>query len=124
MSVTEQQYRAREKELAAERGTRMSPLQAFNERLLRQAETEAAVLTGHPAWDHYIQRLQADLDDARQGLALWQEKIVAAYTDEDLRKVQLEIRACRDRIETLTHCMMLPKEILEHARVALDKSSE
>lgn len=124
MSVTEQQFREREKELAKERAARSAPAQAYNERLLRQAEVEASLLMGHPAWDHYLQRLQADLQVARESLTLWQDKIAGAYTDDDLRKVQIEVNVFRDRIQTLQHCMSLPKEIQDHARTVLDKSSE
>jgi|SRR6185295_2537261 len=118
MSLTESDWKAR----MAEKANKLAPVRQVNESYLRQAAVSSELLTSHPAWDVYLQRLQVDLNDAKDALLSWQEKVAGALTDADLRKVQIEINVFQDRVKVLIHCMSLPKEIIAHAHDALDNS--
>ena len=117
---TEAEWKAR----MVEKATALAPSRTINESYLRQAAVSSDLLTGHPVWDIYLQRLQVLLDEAQAGLAAWQGKLAGAYAEADLRKVQIEINVFTDRIATLTHCMEIPKEILTHAHDALDNTGK
>lgn len=117
---TEAEWKAR----MVEKATAFAPSHTISESYLRQAAVSSELLTSHPAWDIYLQRLQVLLDDAKGGLASWQSKLAGAYAEADLRKVQIEINVFTDRIATLTHCMEIPKEILAHVHDALDNTGK
>jgi hypothetical protein len=102
----------------------IAPAWQINESYLRQAAVSSELLTNHPAWDVYVQRLQVLLDESEAGLKSWQEKIPGAYTEADLRLAQMKMHVYTECIALLKHCMALPKEILSHAHDALDKPSE
>ncbi len=108
MALTEADWKARMTE-KAKTVLRTAP---SNEALLRQAATDAALLTGHPGWDKYLQALQVDLDEAEQSLATLHLGVHQWYTEQDLRQGQLWIAQYTDRVQTLKKCMALPKEIL------------
>ena len=117
MAVTEEDWKASLKTVTPPRG-RSSSDRA--ETLLRQAAVEARLLTGQPAWDHYLERLQVLVDEAQAQLTTWREKINGAYSDADLRMVQLQVNIYQERLQVLTHCMTLPKEILNARTTTLD----
>lgn len=120
MPITEQQFRAREKELQQERRTH----RPVNESLLRQASVHASLLTGHPAWDKYQQTLQVDINNAESELSTIYDKLATPLTSDQLGLVYVNLNMVRERLRVLTYCMKLPKDIIEHAGEVLDKSSE
>jgi hypothetical protein len=115
--MTEADWKAR----MAEKAKETAPRRMINEALLRQASVKADVLTGHPEWDTYLQSLQVRLDEAIAQLQSWQEQIIQAHSDADLRKVQGQILIWTTNMTTIRECMRLPKEILAHAHDTLDK---
>lgn len=118
MPVTEADWRASNVKKV------QSQARPIHETLLRQAAVESSRLTGHPAWDTYLQRLQVLLSQAEASLDDWQQKVAGAYADADLRMVQIQVNIFTDRIATLRHCMALPQEILTHASTALDSADK
>jgi hypothetical protein len=118
MPITEADWRASRAQQA------QATPRPIQETLLRQAAVESSRLTGHPAWDTYLQRLQVDLEEAEASLLTWQQKVAGAYADADLRMVQVQVNILTDRIATLRHCMALPQEILTHASTALDSADK
>lgn len=120
MPITEAAWKAR----LIEKAQSVAPARAINEGLLRQAVVASDLLTGHPAWDTYLQRLQVLRADSEAQLTQWQEKIPGAYTDEDLRLVQIHVSVYTECVALLRRCMQLPKEILAHAHDTLDKPTE
>ncbi len=121
MTVTREQFDARQSEI---RQNEYHTRTRVNEGLLQQAVVASELLTQHPAWDVYLQRIQILLNDAEGELAHWREKVAGAYADADLRMVQMQVNIFQDRVQTLKHCMNLPKEILSHAAESLDNANK
>jgi hypothetical protein len=132
MAITREQWIA--SELAKAPGKSRDARVAIETSLLQQAAVASELLTGHPAWDVYVQRLQVSVESADHELQDWQRKIVGAYEDADLRVIQIQIAVLRDRLATLNACILLPHRIIEEmqsqthrsTRVAdtLDKSAQ
>lgn len=120
MSVTEAHWKAS----LVEKANKIAPAQAVNQAFLRQAAVSSALLTSYPAWDRYLQMLQADLDDATQSVVALQSRITVAYNDEELRMVQIQLNCAIERVYILKKCMNLPREIVTHAAQSLDKTVE
>ncbi len=107
-----------------ERKKSEAPNRAQYDSLLQQAVVASDLLTSHPAWDVYLQRLQVDLDKATAELGECVERIAECYQEDGLRMVQIKMNVLKDRILTLHHCMSLPKEIISHAHDTLDSSNK
>lgn len=117
MALTEADWAAANRANAA----RPTP-RPVNETLLRQAVVDSGLLTNHVGWDKYLSRLQVLLEEAQANLTHWRDKIAGAYSDADLRTVQMQVNVYQERVHVLTQCMSLPKEIVAHAADSLDKS--
>jgi len=88
---------------------------AFTQRLIEQAEVDAAKLTGHPEWDRYLQRIQTLLDEAIQAKATWQDAYNRAFSEHHRNQAQVELHRHLAVIDTLERVINIPKEILTHA---------
>ncbi len=113
MPITEQDYRDHAKRFPNAHPHAVK--QSFNEGLLKQAVVDAQLLTGHPGWDKYLERLQAVLDEAEQYLSALHTRVAGAYNGDDLRFVQCEIRETTGKINALNYCMSLPSELVKEA---------
>lgn len=120
MAITRETWLEHERLLA----TAPQARHQINEGLLKQAAVSSELLTGHPAWDIYLQRLQVLLDQAEDERTHWLAKVAGAYEDADLRMVQIQINVFHDRVRTLKLCMNLPKDIVTHAADTLDKPAQ
>jgi hypothetical protein len=96
---------------------------AFNERLLRQASVDSSLLTGHPAWDKYLERLQAELNAAHGELRLLHEKMGTPLTNEQIHLSYVAINVIQERIRVLSFAMSLPKDIITEASVFKNEQS-
>lgn len=120
MAITREDWLTHERARAEHtRATRQ-----INEGLLQQAAVASEQLTGHPAWDVYLQRLQVMVEETDAEWKQWLEKVAGAYEDADLRMVQMQVNVLKERAQTLRKCMNLPKEILAHAADTLDKPAQ
>lgn len=98
-------------------------VRTFNERLLRQASVDSALLTGHPAWDKYLERLQAELDLAKSELKSLHEKQGTPLTNEQIHLSYVAINVIHERIRVLSFAMSLPNTILTEADVHKQEQS-
>jgi len=96
---------------------------AFNERLLRQASADSALLTGHPAWDKYLERLQAELDTAQSELTALHNTLSTPLTNEQIHLSYVAINVIHERIRVLSFAMSLPKEIITEAEAYKNEQS-
>jgi len=120
MAVTREQWDAREQELAQAKRDR----RPINEGLLKQAAVHAALLTGQPSWDKYLQTLQVDVETAEVELTALHDKLGTPLNDELLRLTYVNVNMVRERLRVLKYCMGLPNDILNHAEDVLDKSTQ
>jgi len=97
--------------------------QSFNERLLRQASVESSLLTSHPAWDKYLEHLQAELNDARGELQALHDKLSTPLTNEQIHLSYVAINVIHERIRVLSFAMSLPKDIMTEAAVHKNEQS-
>ena len=81
--------------------------------LLKVAAVKAAELTGHPAWDDYLTRLQAMLDQAEAELATWTENCCNALSVDDMRYAQRNVTQFKTQITVLKEVMRLPVEVIK-----------
>lgn len=86
---------------------------SINADLLKVAAVRAEELTGHPAWDHFLTRLQAMLDAAEQEKATWIERCCDAYKDEDVRFAQRNVTAYTVQADLLRQIMAMPQEVVK-----------
>lgn len=96
---------------------------AFNERLLRQASVDSTILTGHPAWDKYLERLQAELETAQSELKSLHDKLSTPLTNEQIHLSYVAINVIHERIRVLSFAMTLPKEIITESEVYKNEQS-
>lgn len=108
MALTQEAWKQYQKEPAV----REKPV---NQALLQQAAVDAKLLTGHAAWDAYLGKLQVLVDEAQAELKGLHEKLGGPLSEEYLRLAYISINVFTDRIRVLTHCMSLPKELVQHA---------
>ena len=110
--LTEQDWKARQE--AAIR-TNRSPTCTLNEGYLKQAALDTKFLTASEEWNKYLQRLQPDLDAAEKELHDLYDKLGTPMTHEHLHLAYVAINVVQERIRVLTHCMTLPRELVNHA---------
>lgn len=90
---------------------RMLPNGNTHQQLLRQAVVDSKLLTQHPEWDRYLQRVQAILDDLTKDKLIWQEKYLNSYDEASRNKAQIEYQRHAAAIEVLVTVMTFPKEL-------------
>lgn len=91
--------------------------QGLDQRLLAQAEIATANLTGDPAWDVFLQRVQALIDSEREILtAMAQALAMPNLSSEQILQGQRQMLAANTRIEAWETVLRLPGEILDAAR--------
>ena len=90
---------------------------SYNERLLRQASVDSSLLTSHPAWDKYLEHLQAELDLAKSELRALHEKQGTPLTNEQIHLTYVAINVIGERIRVLSSVMALPKQIITEAEM-------
>lgn len=108
MAVTEAQWNARVRK-------RDEPPTRINEAFLQQAAVEAALLTGHEAWDKYLSRLQVLVEEAQHELHGLYDKLGGPLSEEQVRLAYISINVFHERLRVLNHCMSLPKDLVNHA---------
>ena len=87
--------------------------------LLHSALVKAQAMTGHPAWDGFLQQLQARLDDAMASREMWADRMRMAYQDSDMRMAQCNWHIQNSRVDTLNEIMELPKNVIATAKKEL-----
>jgi hypothetical protein len=96
---------------------------AFNERLLRQASVDSTLLTGHPAWDKYLERLQAELLTAQGEFKSLHDTMGTPLTTEQIHLTYVAINVIQERIRILSFAMTLPNEIMKEAAAYKNEQS-
>lgn len=86
---------------------------AINLELLKVAAVKTSELTGHPAWDHFLESLQALLDEAEMQVVNWTDACVRAMDTDEMRHAQRQVAASVAQVVLLKHIMALPNEILK-----------
>ena len=90
-----------------------APIRSISPDLLKVAAVKSAELTGHPAWDDYLTRLQAMLDRAEAELVTWTENCCNAYKDEDVRYAQRNVTQYKTEVDVLKRVMQIPLEVIK-----------
>ena len=111
------------REQVSEQFTRMQAqvarARAVDLSLLHSALVKAEAMTGHPAWDGFLQQCQARLDEAVASREMWNERMRMAFQDSDLRMAQANWHIQNSRVDTLNEIMELPRRVIETARKEL-----
>lgn len=115
MPPTREQFDAQVKRLQAE----VSRARAVDLSLLHSALVKAEAMTGHPAWDGFLQQCQARLDAAMAEREMWDQRMRMAFQDSDLRMAQANWHIQNSRVDTLNEIMELPRRVIETARKEL-----
>src|SRR3990167_7675052 len=84
--------------------------------VLHSASVRAEQMTGHPAWDKFLEQLQGRLEQAEHAAADFDLRMKEAVIESDLRIAQINWQVCKSRVDTLREVMELPKLVLETAR--------
>lgn len=111
MAVTEAVWKAAQAQMS-EKGRERKTL---NEAFLKQSVVEAKLLTGHEAWDRYLQKLQVLVDEAEGELKGLYERLGTPLTEEQVRLAYISVNVFTERLRVLKHCMTLPHELIAHA---------
>ena len=117
MPPTREQYDTRMKDLQQQ----VSRARAVDLSLLHSALVKAQAMTGHPAWDGFLQQLQARLDEAMASREMWNERMRMAFQDSDLRMAQANWHIQNSRVDTLNEIMELPRRVIETAHKELSQ---
>lgn len=80
--------------------------------LLKQAQVATQQLTGHPAWDVFLQRVQKLIDDERVALNGMADTMLPNMTSENVLMVHRHMLAAKARIEAWERVLEIPKAIL------------
>ena len=115
MPPTREQFNTRVKELQEQ----VSRARAVDLSLLHSALVKAEAMTGHPAWDGFLQQCQGRLDDAVKERDGWGERMRDAFQESDMRMAQVNWHIANSRINTLNEIMELPRRVIETARKEL-----
>lgn len=94
-------------------------------RLLQQAVVATEYLTGDPAWDVFLQRIQALIEGTRADLAAMAEHYALPnLTSEQILMGQRHMLAAKERINAWEMVLRLPKQIMaERANPATETPS-
>ena len=106
MPPTKEQFDTRFKELK----TQVARHRAVDLSLLHSALVKAEAMTGHPAWDGFLQQCQARLDEAVASREMW---------DQRMRMAQANWHIQNSRVDTINELMELPRRVIETARKEL-----
>ena len=115
MPPTREQFTSRVKALQEQ----VSRARAVDLTLLHSALVKAQAMTGHPAWDSFLQQLQARVDEAVASREMWAERMRMAYQDSDVRMAQCNWHIQNSRVDTINEIMELPKNVMATARKEL-----
>ena len=99
--------------------TQVARVRAVDLSLLHSALVKAEAMTGHPAWDGFLQQLQGRLDEAMAEREMWSDRMRMAFQDSDLRMAQANWHIQNSRVDTLNEIMELPRRVIETARKEL-----
>lgn len=88
--------------------------------ILEQAEVSDKKLIGSPEWDLYLQRLQSQLDTAKEAKVNIVAELVSPLTVDPIEERRLKnmIIILDERIGTLDACINLPKDVIEQGEEA------
>lgn len=89
--------------------------------LLHSAAVKAEQLTGHAAWDSYLQQIQARIENTEAELTAWDERMKRAFNEQDMRLAQINWHAAKARLDTLQEVIDLPHNVMQTARKELTK---
>jgi len=85
-------------------------------RLLAQAEVSIVNLTGDPAWNVFLQRVQALINEEHEALiAMAGAMALPNLTSEQILQAQRHMLAANTRIEAWETILRLPNDILNAA---------
>ena len=115
MPPTREQFDAQMKRMQQQ----VSRARAVDLSLLHSARVKAQAMTGHPAWDGFLQQLQARVDEAVASREMWAERMRMAYQDSDVRMAQCNWHIHNSRVDTLNEIMELPKNVIATANKEL-----
>src|SRR6476659_1604551 len=111
--ITEQDWKAQQAEKVKEREA--SRRVTYAEALLRQAEVDARLLTGHPAWDKYLSQVQVLMESAIKDRDINQDHYNRAFDEKSRNLAQVELHRCMAVIEVLKQVMSIPNQVVTHA---------
>ena len=111
--------------LAAEIRKKVVALQPRqDDRLLAQAVTATANLTGRPEWDVFLQRIQFFIDEETKALnGMAAALAIPNMTSEQILAGQRHMLAAQTRIDAWQQVLRLPKEILEAGGTAKEATA-
>ena len=115
MPPTREQYDTRMKAMQQQ----VSRARAVDLSLLHSALVKAEAMTGHPAWDGFLQQLQGRLEEAMASREMWGDRMRMAYQDSDVRMAQCNWHIQNSRVDTINEIMELPKNVMATARKEL-----
>lgn len=91
---------------------------------LKAAKVESVHLTGDPKWDHFLQRIQANIDRLQEQLEGLRNSIPLIYKDEALRQAQLAYVELFGQWEALTSVIRMPKDIHDNYEQVVSEMQE
>lgn len=93
---------------------RDAPRAVFFDSMLRQAQVATERLTGDPAWNVFLQRVQAFIAEEEVTLGSLPVQLVNPNLPiESVQQIRVQMVASKARIDAWTKVLSLPNEILE-----------
>ncbi len=91
-----------------------------------RAAADAQVLTGSQEWNQYLTYLQGLLETSNDQIAGLKEKLLSPdlFDHQQIIKLKSQLIRFEERSEVLRFTMSLPKDIIEHGKVARKKLKE
>lgn len=83
-------------------------------------------LTQSPEWDRYLQLISGEIEKARRNEELLTAKITnpGVVNHDQIMLLKLSLQAWRSRRESFEHALALPKQIIDGAKRAEERSHE
>ena len=86
--------------------------------VFRAAELRAVKLTGSQEWDSYLQQCQALLNEAKENMASWLERLagcVDEHGENGSIRCRMEFHSWKSRHDTIQDLMQLPTTLIAEA---------
>lgn len=88
----------------------------YEQSLLRSAAVQAEHLTGDPAWDSYLTKLQARSREYQAQAEQWMGQLKTALSMEQVKQAQVNLAVCEACATVLQDAIALPTAIRAAAR--------
>lgn len=80
--------------------------------ILKQAQVATSHLTSDPAWDVFLQRVQALIEHERKALAAMSTHMLANMTSEQILQAHRHMAVANAKVEAWEQVLRLPNAIL------------